>query len=115
MIKNSHSKPAVKALNILLLISFIVTILAPITGIAVHKLSSILFLLLSIIHVILCRKGLNGKRAAMLGVIFLAFVSGVFGMIFDEIPMILALHKVISIGSVFFLAIHIFIFRKKIA
>lgn len=102
-----------RILNILLLISFIATMLVPLTGIIVHKMASAVFLLLSLVHTIVCRRGLNLKRVAMLGVIILAFLSGIFGMIFDDIPLILALHKVISIGSVFFLAIHIFIFRKR--
>lgn len=108
-----HSK-FTKLLNMLLLVSFIVTMLAPLTGIIIHKLASALFLLLSLIHTVLCRRGLNAKRFAMLGVIVLSFLSGIFALVFDEISLILTLHKVISIASVFFLAIHIFIFRKKI-
>lgn len=106
--------PAVRVLNVLLLASFIVTMLPPLTGITVHKLASTLFLILSLIHTIACRKGLTAKRTAMLAVIILAFLSGILGMIFDEIPLVLALHKAISIASVFFLAIHMFIFRKRI-
>ena len=38
-----------KTLNIALLISFIVTIMVPLTGVHVHKMASVLFLLLSIV------------------------------------------------------------------
>lgn len=40
-----------KVLNYLLAISFIITIMVPITGIIVHKLASTLFLVLALIHV----------------------------------------------------------------
>lgn len=101
-------------LNYLLLLSFIITNLVPLTGITIHKMASVIFLLLCIIHTIVYRKHLNGKRWLMLGLVIVAFLSGLFGMIFDEIPLILALHKVISIGSVFALAIHIFIFHRRL-
>lgn len=100
-------------LNYLLIISFIVTNLVPITGIGVHKMASVLFLLLCVVHTIVYRKKLNRKRWLMLGIVVIAFLSGLFGMIFDEIPLVLALHKVVSIGCVFVLAIHIFIFHKR--
>lgn len=100
-------------LNYLLLFTFIITNLVPLTGIAIHKMASAIFLLLCIIHTIVYRKQLDSKRWLMLGVVVVAFISGLFGMIFDEIALILALHKVISIGTVFTLAIHIFIFHKR--
>ena len=99
-------------LNILLLISFVVTNLAPFTGTAVHKMASTVFLILCVIHTVIYRKRFNGKRIALLVAIVLAFVSGVFGMVLDHIPMISGLHTVISIGCVFFLAIHIFVFQR---
>ena len=102
-----------RILNLLLLISFIVTMMVPLTGIMVHKLASVVFLLLCLVHTIVYRKKMNWKRFAILGIIVVAFCSGLFGMIMEEIPMILALHKAISIVSVFFLAIHIFVFHKK--
>lgn len=101
-------------LNYLLLISFIVTNFVPLTGIAVHKMASAIFLLLCIVHTIVYRKQLNGKRWLMLGLVVVAFLSGLFGMIFAEISLILALHKVISIGCVFALAIHIFVFHRRL-
>lgn len=101
-------------LNYLLLISFIITNLVPLTGITIHKMASVIFLLLCIVHTIKYREKLQWKRIGLLGIIILAFLSGLFGMIFDEVPLILALHKVISIGSVFALAIHIFIFHRRL-
>lgn len=103
-----------KILNILLLISFIVTMMVPLTGLKVHKLVSVIFLLLCVVHTIVYRKKMNGKRWTVLAIIMLAFFSGIFGLILDDIPLVLALHKVISIGSVFILAIHIFVFHKKL-
>ena len=104
-----------KVLNYLLLISFIITNMVPLTGIAIHKLASVLFLLLCIVHTVIYRKQMQWKRWILIAVIVISFLSGLFGMILDEIPMVLALHKVISIASVFFLAIHIFIFRRRLA
>lgn len=102
-----------KVLNYLLLISFIVTNMVPLTGIAIHKLASVFFLLLCIVHTVIYRKQMQWKRWILLAVIVISFLSGLFGMIMDEVPLILALHKVISIASVFFLAIHIFIFHRR--
>ena len=102
-----------KVLNYLLLLSFIITNLVSITGVAIHKLASVLFLLLCIVHTIIYRKQMQWKRWILLGVIAISFLSGLFGMILDEIQIILALHKAISIASVFFLAIHIFVFHRR--
>lgn len=102
-----------KILNYLLLLSFIITNLVSITGVAIHKLSSVFFLLLCIVHTITYRKQMQWKRWILSGVIVISFLSGLFGMILDEIQIILALHKAISIASVFFLAIHIFVFHRR--
>lgn len=102
-----------KALNIALLVSFIVTIMAPLTGIHIHKLASVLFLLLSIVHTIVYRKKLGVKRWLLFGLIMISFATGLFGIILDHFPIILILHRSISIAVVFFLAIHIFVFHKK--
>ena len=101
-------------LNIALLISFLVTIMVPLTGVHIHKLASVLFLLLSIAHTIVYRKKLGAKRWLLLGLIIISFVTGLFGMIFDHILIVLILHRAISIALVFFLAIHIFVFHKKL-
>lgn len=101
-----------KVLNIALFVSFVVTNLVPLTGVHIHKIASIIFLLLCIIHTVVYRQKLNGKRTAMLVTIVISFFSGLFGMILEQIPVIRMLHKVISIGCVFFLAIHIFVFQR---
>ena len=102
------------SLNIALLISFIVTILVPITGVHIHKLASVIFLLLSIIHTIVYRKKLGTKKYLLLALVLISFATGLFGMILDQYPMILILHRVISIAVVLFMAIHIFIFHRKL-
>lgn len=102
-----------KFLNIALLLSFWVTIMVPVTGILIHKLASAVFLLLSIVHTIVYRKRMSRKRWGLLIILLLAFFAGLFGMIFDEFPMIEAFHRVNSIILVFFLAIHIFVFYRK--
>lgn len=103
-----------KALNLALLVSFLVTVCVPLTGIHIHKLASVLFLLLSIVHTAIYRKKLGVKRWLLLGLILICFISGLFGLILDQIPLILALHRVISIALVFFLAIHIFLFHSRL-
>ena len=98
-----------KFLNIALILSFWVTIMVPVTGILIHKLASTVFLLLSIVHTIVYRKRMSRKRWGLLIILLLAFFTGLFGMIFDEFPMIEAFHRVNSIILVFFLAF-IFLF-----
>ena len=101
-------------LNIVLLISFLVTIMVPLTGIHIHKLASVIFLLLSIVHTVTYRKKLGMKRWLLLGLILISFASGLLGMILDHIPIVLILHRCISIAVVFFLAIHIFAYHRRI-
>lgn len=103
-----------KILNIALLITFILTIMVPLTGIHIHKLASVVFLLLSIVHTIVYRKKLGVKSWFLLAAIVISFATGIFGMILDQFPMVLILHRVISIALVFFLAIHIFVFRRSL-
>ena len=103
-----------KVLNIALLISFVVTIMVPLTGIHIHKLASVLFLLLSIIHTVTYRRKLGTKRWLLLGLIIVSFATGLFGLILDQFPFVLILHRIISIAAVFFLAIHIFVFHRKL-
>ncbi len=102
-----------KVLNYALAVSFLLTILVPLTGIHVHKLASVLFLLLTIVHTITYRNKLGAKRFSLLALVLVSFFTGLFGMIFNQIPMILILHRVLSIALVFFLAIHIFVFHKR--
>ena len=101
-------------LNIALLVSFLITIMVPLTGIHIHKLASVAFLLLSIVHTVTYRKKLGAKRWLLLALIVISFATGLFGMILDQFPIILMLHRCISIALVFFLAIHIFVFHKKL-
>ena len=103
-----------KVLPIGLLVSFVVTVMVPLTGIHIHKLASVLFLLLNIVHTITYRKKLGAKRWLLLGMILISFATGLFGMIVEQFPLILILHRAISIALVFFLAIHIFVFHKKL-
>lgn len=102
-----------KALNVLLMITFVLTLLVPLTGIVVHKMASLLFLLLCLVHTALHWRALNARRVTVLGLILASFLTGLFGLIWEEIPMVLGLHKAISIAVVFFLAIHIFVFTCK--
>ena len=103
-----------KILNIALLISFIVTIMVPLTGVHVHKMASVLFLLLSIVHTIVYRKKLGAKRWLLLALIVISFATGLFGMILDQYPIVLIAHRAISIAVVFFTAIHIFVYHRKL-
>ena len=103
-----------KVLNIALLVSFVVTVFVPLTGIHIHKLAAVLFLLLSLVHTVAYRRKLGLKRWLLLTLILLAFATGLFGMILDQFPVILILHRVISVVLVFFLAIHIFVSHKKL-
>ena len=102
-----------KILNIALFISFLVTIMVPLTGIHIHKMASVIFLLLSIVHTIAYRKKLGARRWLLLATIVISFFTGLFGMILDQIPIVLILHRAISIALVFFLGIHIFVFHKR--
>lgn len=78
-----------------------------------------MFLILCIVHTVVYRGKLNGKKYLMLSVVFIAFITGLLGIIFDTVHLILASHKVISILCVFILAVHIFVlgyifaFKKK--
>ena len=101
-------------LNFLLLITFLLSIMVPLTGIHIHKLASLLFLLLCIVHTIIYRKRLGMKRYLLLLIILISFVSGIFGMILNQYPIVMQLHRGISIAVVFFLAIHIFVYRNKL-
>ena len=103
-----------KNLNIALLISFLLTVMVPLTGIHLHKLASVVFLLLTIVHTVIYRRKLGTKRWLLLAAVVISFLSGLFGMILDQIPLILILHRALSIALVFFLAIHIFVFHKHL-
>ena len=78
--------------------------MVPLTGIPIHKMASVIFLLLSIIHTIVYRKKLGAKKYLLLFLTVLSFVTGLFGMILEQIPLIMILHRCISILVVFFMA-----------
>lgn len=101
-------------LNELLLISFILTMLVPVTGIMVHKMASSIFLILCLIHILVERQKMNGKRWGLCALIVVNFVTGIFALIMDSVPGVLAFHKTTSMLTMCFLAIHIFIYRGKI-
>ena len=103
-----------KSLNVALLISFIVTVMVPLTCIHIHKMASVIFLLLSLVHTIVYRKKLGANRWLLLITIVVSFVTGLFGMILEHVSAVLISHRAISIALIFFLAIHIFAFHKKL-
>ena len=103
-----------KILNIALFICFAVTVMVPVTGIPIHKLTSAMFLLLCLVHTIVYRRKLGAKRWLLLGTIVVSFVTGLFGMILDQIPGVLISHRAVSIALVFFLAIHVYVFPRKL-
>lgn len=94
--------------------SFLVTLAVPFTGIIVHKLASTVFLLLCLAHTVCHRRRLGPRRWALLGGVVLAFASGIVSLVLASLPWVLAAHKVISIGCVFFLAIHIFVCHRTL-
>lgn len=104
-----------RILNYLLAISFILTIMVPITGIIVHKLAATLFLMLAFIHVFIYRKRLDLKYILIIVLTILSFVLGILGLIMVEHPIILILHRTISIVLIILLAIHIYKFHRRLA
>ena len=104
-----------RVLNYALAISFIITIMVPITGIIVHKLASILFLLLALIHVFLYRKRLDYKYYLIITLTILSFVLGILGLVLVKYPIVLILHRTVSIVLIILLTIHIYKFHKRLA
>ena len=104
-----------RVLNYLLAISFVLTIMVPMTGIRVHKLASTLFLVLALIHVFLYRKRLDYKYILIIGFTILSFVLGILGLVLVEYPIVLILHRTISIVLIILLAIHIYKFHRRLA
>ena len=104
-----------RVLNYLLAISFVLTIMVPITGIIVHKLASTLFLVLALIHVFLYRKRLDLKYILIIVLTVLSFALGILGLIMVEHPIILLLHRIVSIVLIILLAIHIYKFHRRLA
>lgn len=104
-----------RVLNYLLAISFILTIMVPITGIIVHKLASTLFLVLALIHVFLYRKRLDLRFILIIVLTILSFVLGILGLVLVEYPIMLTLHRTVSIVLIILLAIHIYKFHRRLA
>ena len=104
-----------RVLNYLLAISFILTIMVPITGIIVHKLAATLFLMLALIHVFLYRKRLDYKYILIITLTILSFVLGILGFVLVEYPIVLILHRTISIVLIILLALHIYKFHRRLA
>lgn len=102
-----------KGLNTALLLSFLATVLVPLTGVHIHKLASCVFLLLCIVHALLYRRKQSARRWLLLGLTMMCFLSGVLSMIFRPGTGMMAAHKVLSMALIFFLAIHIFVFYRK--
>ena len=104
-----------RILDYSLAISFILTIMVPITGIIVHKLASTLFLVLALIHAFLYRKRLDLNYILIIVLTIVSFVLGILGLIMVEHPIILILHRTVSIVLIILLAIHIYKFHRGIA
>ena len=104
-----------RVFNYLLAISFIVTILVPITGIKIHKLASTLFLVFALIHVFIYRKRLDYKYILVIVLTVVSFVLGIVGLVLIEYPIVLILHRTISIVLIILLTIHIYRFHKRLA
>ena len=49
----------------------------------------------------------------VLGLIFEVFLTGLFGMIFKQYPIILSIHTISSIAVVFFFWQYIFLYLRK--
>lgn len=105
-----------RILDYSLAISFILTIMVPITGIIVHKLASTLFLVLALIHVFIYRKRLDYKYILIIIILtIVSFVLGILGLIMVEHPIILTFHRTVSIVLIILLAIHLYKFHKRLA
>ena len=98
-----------RVLNYSLAISFILTIMVPIMGIIVHKL------VLALIHVFLYRKRLDYKYILIIGFTIVSFVLGILGLVLVEYPIMLTLHRTVSIVLIILLAIHIYKFHRRLA
>ena len=97
-----------RVLNYLLAVSFIVTILVPITGIQIHTLASTLFLVFALIHMFVYRKRVDYQYILVIVLTIVSFVLGILGLVLVEYPIVLVLHRTVSIVLIFLLAIHIY-------
>ena len=102
-----------RILNGLLLISFVLTILVPLTGILIHKLSSTLFVILCFMHLLVYRQKMNLRRWLLLGLVLVSYITGCFALIGESNQAVLILHRLMSAGVIFCMGIHIFLYHKK--
>ena len=102
-----------KVLNLLLLASFLLTVLVPLTGVLVHKTAAALFLLLCLVHTAVHRRRLAGRRAALLAAVALAFASGLSALLW-ETPLLLMAHRALSAVCILGLAVHVVTFQRRL-
>ena len=93
-------------------LSFLLTCAVPLTGLLVHKLASVVFLLLCLGHVVACRRRMTPRRWGLLALTLGAFVSGAPAMM--QGGTMTAVHKLLSLALLAFFAIHAFIYWRKV-
>ena len=71
--------------------------------------------MLALIHVFLYRKRLDYKYILIITLTILSFVLGILGLVLVEYPIVLILHRTISIVLIILLAIHIYKFHRRLA
>lgn len=95
-----------------LAISGLVTMLQPLTGAMVHKMSASVFLVLCVGHMIACHRKLTGAGMALLLLLLVAFATGVPALIQGGIAG--AVHAVLGILCLCAMAAHAFARRKAL-
>lgn len=95
-----------------LAISGLVTMLQPLTGAMVHKMSASVFLVLCVGHMIACHRKLAGAGVALLLLLLVAFATGVPALI--QGGMAGAVHAVLGILCLCAMAAHAFARRKAL-
>lgn len=101
-----------KILGILLPVSFLATLTVPLTGVIFHKLAATVLLLLGLVHVFTVRKR-SKSGLGLLALMAVSFAAGILGMIFDRFPVVLGLHKLLSLFSIFALGVHAACFFRR--
>lgn len=97
-----------------MLVCFLLTMIEPFTCIYVHKLAAALLFIFALVHTAMYRNKLGKREAQLLAIIIACFFTGLFGIILDQYATLLNFHEVVSIAFVWFLAIHFFIFRRRL-
>ena len=95
-----------------LAISGLVTMLQPLTGAMVHKMSASVFLVLCVGHMIACHRKLTGAGVVLLLLLLVAFATGVPALI--QGGMAGAVHAVLGILCLCAMAAHAFARRKAL-